>query len=406
MFILTDSELETYYANVLSVAHADRLLEASETAILAEIAKGLRIKKSQITAAEKTVAAQYQPRPVGTWVNQVDNLEAMVRVALADKSLSPEETTIVATFANAIGITQEQMDKLVDDVKLRISDAPSICPSCHAANQLGAKFCAQCGTPISSAPATPLDFTPPPTGIAIEFAESTAASFPAALEIANTAPIHQTCLRNRKTWYLAAWPDGTVKDTIPIANILNSLQNKGVLICGQKLAWEDVFGFLWCAQRRQEAYRPADYCMGLDGDVSAPNPWGCIMARMDWSEWADWFAYGQWEPEGKKYIWRFDKTHILHNVQTALHKFAYCPFLSPGLPEAFLSVLPDTVDPFHDSDWTYREVSPQTPGAMHLTIHKNEDGWSYTDEAYVLGVSPKTPNLLATFLKRARKKLG
>ena len=79
MFPLSDSDLEKYYANIYAVAHADGTLAGGEAAQLETLRKELKIKKTMAVAAEKAVEnGTFELSPVGTWANQVDNLERML----------------------------------------------------------------------------------------------------------------------------------------------------------------------------------------------------------------------------------------------------------------------------------------------------------------------------------------
>ena len=381
MYPLTDAELEKYYANIFAVAAADGQRTAGEDTILETVRKALKIKKSILVSAENAVQnGSHQLTPVGTFANQVDNLEQMVAVALADGELNGTEATLVATFARAIGLTQEQMDSIVAGVKQKLTP-PSLVV----------------GTPAA------LQFTPPATGIGIEFPEKTSPDFANTLNIASRAPVFQECIQARKKWYLAAWPDGFADETLALAQNLGWVPGRCVWVDGQKRTWTEVFRFLECAKERCSAYSPDKYCFGLDGDGRELNPWGCRKFNMYWTRWGsdpDWLTYGQWEGTGCNIRWRFDKPRILHQLRQARAQIGPCPFLSADLPEAFLASLPETVSPFSDPDWTYRVAEDTTPGAWHVTIKENEDGYSFTRDICILGVAPKSPNLLLSILNR------
>ena len=162
-----------------------------------------------------------------------------------------------------------------------------------------------------------------------------------------------------------------------------------------------AFHFLDCAKARNGAYEPDKYCFGMDNDGEKLNPWGCRLFGMNWSEWnrdPDWLTFGRWEGSGRRLCWRFDKPHIFHQIRQGRNKVGLCPYLSKTLPEAFVAALPDTVAPFTDPNWTYREArNPMAPGVLKMTIEEEED---WPREICILGVTPKTTNLLYKILAR------
>jgi len=85
-------------------------------------------------------------------------------------------------------------------------------------------------------------------------------------------------------------------EVIKLAGLLSGLKNKKCYLDGEELDWDTLFGFVWCAGEREKAYRPIEYCFGKASKQL--NPWGCIQAHMDWTEWANWFSYGRFEKQG------------------------------------------------------------------------------------------------------------
>ncbi|MFQ5913117.1 MAG: zinc ribbon domain-containing protein, partial [Nitrospinota bacterium] len=243
--------------------------------------------------------------------------------------------------------------------------------------------------------------------LAAEFAESTAASFPKALELAKATDGFQSCQKNKKTWYLATYPSGDLKESMPLVESLSGIRNRRVYIDGQEKPWDEVFGFAWCAAQRATAYRPVEYCFGKD--ENRLNPWGCKQARMDWTEWADWFCYGQWEKAGifgGKALWRFDKERIRHELATNLFRYRFCPHLRTELSETILKHLPDAVSPDSDPNWGYHRQYEQVPGAIKVVEKETSRGFTYKNEFWADGVQPKGLRALADVLAKAFQELG
>lgn len=393
-----------FLANIILVAHADGRPSASETGQLEAIRREYRLKKSDLSAAENLVkGGNYQLTPIGTFADQVKNLELVLRVALADNALDPTEVDLISHFASVIGVNQDQLAKLHLQVLSYLEQAAKPCPSCQTDNPPDSRFCGKCGaTLIGESQDAQLNFDVPKVGLAIEFAESTAASFPKALELAKASPGFQTCAKGSKTWYMAIFPSRILTDAMPLAEALSGIRNRNLFIDGQQHHWNDVFGFSGCAVERARAYRPLEYCFGKD--QNRMNPWGCKQARMDWTEWSQWFRYGRWEKRGMigaTYLWRFDKERIKHELATNLYRFRYCPHLNDSLPEAILRHLPDTVDPGNDVHWGYHRNYEQTPGSIKVVEREKVDGMSFTDEYWADGVRPIGQNVLRDVLVKA-----
>ncbi len=393
-----------FLANIALVAHADGKLSASELGQLEAICTELKFKKSDYGAAIRLVEqGGHKMTPVGSFADQVLNLEMILRVAYSDDDLDQAEAPLVEEFCKAVGIYQDQLDRLCREVMASLKRQAKVCPSCGSSAETDARFCPKCGMSLASEEASvQVDLNIPPSGIAIEFAESSAASFPSALEIAKATQGFQTCQRGKKTWYLAVYPSGSLGDTMPLVQALSGIRNRRVYFDGAEKQWDEVFGFAWCASQRDTAYRPVEYCFGKD--ENRINPWGCKQARMDWTDWASWFSYGRWEKGGfvgGKVQWRFDKERIKHEVATNLFRYRFCPHFRGDLAEAVLRHLPDTVLPGSDPNWQYNRQYEEVPGAIKVVEKDRSDGFVYTNEYWSDGVRPKGLRVLADILSRA-----
>lgn len=247
-----------FLANIALVARADGTLSAGELGQLEAIRKEYGFKKSDFSAAVRLAeSGNHALTPVGTFADQVKNLELILRVAYADSDLDAAEVQLIADYCRKIGIHQEQLDKLLAEVVASLKQTGKLCPACAAENTPDARFCAKCGASLDSqGQDIQVKFDIPQSGIAMEFAESTAASFPKALELAKTTPGYQTCQKNKKTWHLATFPSGTLTEALPLAGELSGIRNRALYIDGKEQQWDEVFGFTWCASQRATAYRP------------------------------------------------------------------------------------------------------------------------------------------------------
>ena len=382
-------DIAQYLANVMFVAGADGLLTPAEESALSNIAAEIGAKKRDIqNARARAIDRGFRPQPRGRYSQQIGNLEDMIFLALADGAVQDAETSAIVAFAREIGATQEEIDRVTAEAATRAKAQAGglACPKCGAQSQPGAKFCAGCGAAIQAVPsATPtsLAFEYPSSGVAIEFAESTAASFAAGLVEAQASPVFQEILREKKRWYLAGWPSGRVGDTLPLVSCLKGIRNRKVYVDGQEHSWDEVFGFLWCLEQRTVAYRPVEYCFG--GEEKRPNLWGCKQLSMEWTESAEWFSYGRF---ASKDVFCFDKERMAHELNVGLHKVRYCPHIRPLLIDAVLRHIPDKVRATRREGWDYRESYQQTPNSIKLVKRGVYDGVTMTDELYSDGVVP------------------
>jgi predicted RNA-binding Zn-ribbon protein involved in translation (DUF1610 family) len=406
---LNEDDQVTYLANVIFLAHATDATSAKAASALEEIRNSIGAKKSAYNAAAKrALSGAYKPAKAGDFAAQVSNLADMLYVSIIDEALSDAEKSIISSFAKSIRLTEEQVTILTKDAiaRLRKTTVSLICPNCKAAVDGDSKFCPSCGAPLTSNSMSS-DFEIPQTGYAIEFCESTSANFPTALKLAQEAEGFISTLRNKKTWYLASWSDGAFDQILPLAHALNGLRNKRAYDCGKEVSWDEMFGFLWCADERNKAYRPIEYCFGkADNHI---NPWGCKQARMDWTDWARWFSYGRFEKHGiirGTVVWIFDKPRIQHELMTNLHRFKYCPFLRPNIIEAVLRALPDQVEITEKGPWKYNRSYDEVPGAIKVIETHRSDGMDFRDEYFSDGIRPQGLVALSEILTKAFAEAG
>jgi hypothetical protein len=403
------SEPIPFLANIVIVSHANGKLSASELGQLESIRAEFKFKKGDFNAAVRLVQqGNHEMTPVGSFADQVRNLELILRVAYADDDLNDAEASLVNDFCKAIGVYQDQLEKLRGEVLASLKQHGKVCPSCGACADAEARFCPRCGVSLTVADeSVQVEMTVPNSGLAFEFAESTAASFSKALELAKATEGFQSCQKHKKVWYLAVYPSGDLKEALPLVVSLSGIRNRRVHIDGQEKPWDEVFGFAWCAKQRAGAYRPLEYCFGRD--ENRLNPWGCKQARMDWTEWANWFCYGRWEKAGilkGKLLWRFDKAKIRHELTTNLFRYRFCPYLRAELSDAVLRYLPETVVPDSDSAWGYHRQYEQVPGSIKVIEKESSGDFPFTNEFWADGVRPKGLQVLTDILSKAFQDLG
>jgi uncharacterized tellurite resistance protein B-like protein len=404
---LTDKEKTDYLANLWLIARADKALSDQEKALIDEVQKTIQAKRVHNSGAQKAVeSGGFSLTKVGSFANQVQNLEDMVAVAFADSDLAQAEVDLIASFCGMIGVQQEQLDLVTSDVSKRLKKhAPTVpCAKCGAQIQSGARFCPSCGAAVEGAPtpATALEFDVPKTGYAVTFSESTAPGFTAAIELAKQIGPVQTIVKNKRIWYLVSIASDRFPDVFRLAKALSGMRNRAIYKEGEEMDWDEVFGFIWCATRRDQAYNPVEYCFGKD--ENRINPWGCKQSQMGWSDWSNWFSYGRWQKTGivnKRNVWVFDKDRIRHDLSTNLHRYRFCPYLSQDWIEAFISAFPQQVEVVEGGPWKYNSAYEESSGCVKVVEKEGEGEFSYTREYFADGVRPRGLAPLQEILIRA-----
>jgi|GEM_PF-4754009 len=213
----------------------------------------IRLNYNRLPSGRKmgsTSKDAHELTPVGTFADQVKNLECMLRVAFADDDLDEAESALITQFSEKLGVSQEQLDRIVSEVLSSLSQQAKVCPACGVTSEPDSKFCGSCGASLDAPAATvQVEFDIPQQGISIEFADSTAASFPKALDIAKQSDSYQTCKKGKKTWHLASFPPDSMLAALPLAGSLSSIRNKTVYQDGVEQPWNEMFGFTWCAKQ-------------------------------------------------------------------------------------------------------------------------------------------------------------
>ena len=405
---MDERSLRQYLANVLHVAALDGVPNPTELSTFQTICADFQAKKRDIKEAEALAAnPDFQIKATGCFSDKIKLLEDMVYMAISDGNLEGAEKQIIVKLAKELGIAQPQMNMILGEAKSRkdSKEVIIICGSCNNEIPSSAKFCPHCGTALGvrteiSETQSTLNF--PSSGISIEFASSTAANFSLALDIARKAQNFQECERNKKKWYLASWPLQRIGDSLQLVECIRALRNKSAYLDGQITAWDVVFGFADCWARRENAYRPMEYCFGFE--EKQLNIWGCKQADMPWTGWSRWLSYGQFSGE-HRFI--FDKKRMRHELESNLYHFRFCPNLRLDLVEKVLEIFPAEVPVSLDStSWTYNRIYERTPNSIKIVSKRGGGGFTITDEFYSDGVTPVGFSTAISILKRALKGCG
>jgi len=404
---VTLDELRVYLANVVFIVRSDGQISPKEQVYLDDAASAVGAKKKDINEAQKLAEqADYCPTPVGRLSDRIRNVEDMFYVALADGVLASRERDAIWAFAQATGLTSEQTQQLAAATERQLTAEPESvsCPKCAAKAVAGSKFCPECGSPFlptGTAGAVKLEFCYPKTGLAIEFPESTAVTFDAALKAARAAPGFQEAERAKKKWFLASWPADKTLNALELVANLKGMRNRKAYVDGSEVPWDAAFGFAWCYQKRKAAYNKVEYCFGAE--QKTPNLYGCCLLGMDWTPWSKWLSYGKYVA---KDMFAFDKDRLRHELDGALSRVRLCPHLHPKLVDAVFSRLPERAWVGKEREWRYKESFQETPGSVKIVERKGDGEFSYTREFFSDGVAPSGFKLAKGILQDALRSCG
>ncbi len=108
--ILSNEQQVDYLANVIGLARTDGNVTPLETEALELVRKAIGARKTELNAAyRKAEADGFVPQVVGSWSDQIKNLESIIYVALVDGTLEGDEKQYVLSFARQVKITQDQL---------------------------------------------------------------------------------------------------------------------------------------------------------------------------------------------------------------------------------------------------------------------------------------------------------
>jgi uncharacterized tellurite resistance protein B-like protein len=106
-----------YLANILAIAYADGQLVPEEDKVILAIQNRLKVSPEDRNIAYHLIAeGDYGCQVVGSYSQQIQNLEDMVRVCLADGELHDYEQQWITHFSSMIGLDQSTLDKVYENL--------------------------------------------------------------------------------------------------------------------------------------------------------------------------------------------------------------------------------------------------------------------------------------------------
>lgn len=235
-----------------------------------------------------------------------------------------------------------------------------VCDKCNAGIIEGAKFCPQCGDPVTSADrvTVPAGKSEPAT-VEISFGRSSSAGFSRAVEICKNIPSYTTSGEGKEELHRVLLPITEVELVINLFDLVGSWKSSQMLINGHAATKKDLtYHGVGCYRSRQKAYKPQQYCFGER--QYEMNIWGCKRLNMPINEWGGgWLDYGRFDSSG---VWHFDKARIRHELEIALKENQLCPVLDRDQVLKTLESLPESINPKSNKDWEYRTSYEEVNG--------------------------------------------
>lgn len=235
-----------------------------------------------------------------------------------------------------------------------------ICDKCKASISTGAKFCGECGDPVTEAdqPRSALAVLGAKSA-QITFGTSTSPSFEKAMLLCSKVPTYTTSGEGKSLQHSITLPLTEIDLITNVFDLVGSWKSSRMTIDGVPATKKDLtYGCLGCYKNRQRSYKPENYCYGESAYEA--NIWGCKRLGMPINEWGGgWLEYGAFDSSG---IWHFDKKRIWHDLQIGISQNENCPAFDKVQVLETLDRLPETIDPKTDANWNYKTNYEETNG--------------------------------------------
>jgi len=282
-----------------------------------------------------------------------------------------------------------------------------VCGNCGFNNPESAKFCQECGSLLSVSgkgtqpKVTILESEPvPKEGITIEFGYSSSSNFDLAIRAAEVFPSFKVFGEGKKATYRINFDQPNIETTLELVKFIRGWKSSRIYTDGERSTWDSVYSFLWCYENRYSSFKPKLYCYGYENNYDI-NIWGCIQARMPFTDYTPWAEWGKWLDNNG--TWQFDKERIRHELQVALFKYRYCPAIQLDLIEDVLNAFPESVNPRKDKNWKFIE-SWGNDGLTPVIMIKTKS-FGFEDKVKMKGVAPNGVGAIKEIIKRMKHKL-
>ena len=225
------------------------------------------------------------------------------------------------------------------------------CNVCHGKIFGSAKFCPQCGDPVTADDRPVSDVSETQAAVVeISFGKSSSPNYSRAIDICSRIPTYRATSesggRNAVTL-----PITEVELLINLYDLVGGWKSSRMLINGQPAGKSAlVYKGAGCFRECQLSHNPEQYCFG-EREYEF-NIWGCKRLGMPLTDWGGgWLDYGSFDSAG---VWHLQKDRILHDLELAMREYDLCPWLNRKRVLETLAGLPNSIDPRKDARWEYR----------------------------------------------------
>jgi len=235
-----------------------------------------------------------------------------------------------------------------------------VCDKCGAGIIEGAKFCPQCGDPVTEADKVTVPVAESQVAnVKITFGQSSSGDFTKAVDICKNIPSYSVSGEGNQIRHKINLPITEVELIVNLFELVGSWKSSQMLINGHAATKKDLTYYgVGCYRNRQKAYKPEQFCFG-EKEYEA-NIWGCKRLNMPITQWGGgWLDYGEFDKSG---TWYFDKERIKHELELTLKENELCPVLDRKRVLETLDKLPASIDPKTDKNWQYRTSYEEVKG--------------------------------------------
>ncbi len=227
-----------------------------------------------------------------------------------------------------------------------------ICDKCGAHIDSGAKFCGQCGDPVTEAdiPKKALSSNAIPLAV-ITFGYSSSANYPKAQKLCEHIPTYQVIGEGKQAEHQVTLEVTEIALIKKLYDLVGSWKSSQMLIGGKQCTKKDLTYYgLGCYQNRQQSSNPDNYC----NEVTHwnDNIWGCLRMPTIDVEQLSWnlSVYGNLNKKGQ---WVLDQKRLQQDLMSSIKENELCPRLDREHIMSVFQKLPDYIDPKTDKRWQY-----------------------------------------------------
>ncbi len=220
------------------------------------------------------------------------------------------------------------------------------CDKCGASILAGARFCGQCGDPVTGLDLPPQQVeTKGPRSATIQFRYSQSPNYALALELCRNTGALQTTGTDRSAQHQLTLSLTDLQLLMRLWELVSAWKSSVMLIDGRPATRKDFnSGPLGCYQERQEATDKDGYCS------PANFFFGCHRLGFQHED-GDWLKDGAFDSSR---IWQFDKAKLRARLSAAIEENRLCPALSVDNVWRAFEAFPLSINAETDPHWNFK----------------------------------------------------